>query len=120
MTNAKRKEILEIRNSYTEKKPSKTEELKALDNKVKTPVLICAYTFGSIAALVFGGGMCLSMKVIGESLPDFVGIAVGVGGMLLCGLNYVVYKIFLKKRKAKYAEAILKLCDEAENDEVIA
>lgn len=118
MTDAERKNISKIRNAYVQKKSSKTEELKALDNKVKKPVLVCAYAFGGIAALVFGGGMCLSMKVIGESLPDFIGIAVGIGGILLCWFNYVAYNVFLKKRKLKYAEAILKLCDEAENDEV--
>lgn len=61
---------------------------------------IFAYIFGAIAALMFGGGMCLTM-LIENSLPALVGgIALGVVGIALCSVNYLIYgKIAEKKTK---------------------
>ncbi len=107
------KNIERIRSAYEEREATKTEQLKALDRKVRRPAEIFAYSFGSASALVFGTGMCLAMKVIGQTLHPAIGIAVGVVGMGLCGLNYLIYKGIMKKRKAKYADKILTLCNEA-------
>lgn len=109
------KEIERIRGEYQPREITKTDELKALDKKVRRPVEIFAYIFGSVSALVFGTGMCLAMKVIGANLPIAIGIIVGVAGMALCGVNYLVYKAWLKSRKRKYASEILGLCDDALN-----
>lgn len=114
---SKKNSIEKIRNRYSEKMPSKTQEIKALDKKITRPVYTRAYVFGSIAALVFGGGMALSLDAVKVEFPDWVGIAVGVFGMFLCWLNYVAFKKSLKRRKKKYASEILKLCDEAERGE---
>ena len=43
---------------YGEEKKTKLDELKALDKKVKNPVLVFAYAFGIIASLILGVGMC--------------------------------------------------------------
>lgn len=113
MTNLKA--IEKIRQGYEEKELSKTDQLKKLDKKVKRPAKTFAYIFGSASSLVFGTGMCLAMKVIGKTLPMALGIGIGLAGMGLCGLNYLIYKAILKHRKAKYSEEILTLCDEALN-----
>lgn len=114
MTNLNnQREVENIRRAYEEKKVNKTEELKSLDRKVRRPAEIFAYSFGIVSALVFGTGMCLAMKVIGASLSPVIGIGVGVVGMGLCGLNYLIYSAVIKRRKAKYAKQILALCDEA-------
>lgn len=109
--------IENIRNGYEEHQPTKTEQLKKLDQKVKAPAEIFAYTFGSVSALVFGTGMCLAMKVIGATLSPVVGIAVGVVGMGMCAANYFIYKAILKNRKNKYASQVLELCDAALNEQ---
>lgn len=105
-----------IRNDYENKEQSKIDELKALDKKVHRPVNVFAYVFGAISALVMGTGMCLSMKVIGESLNIVFGIVIGVLGIALCIANYFIYKAILKKRKDKYSSAILALCDEVSSN----
>lgn len=76
---------------------------------------IFAYVFGSIAALVFGGGMCLTMLMEG-SIPAFVGgIALGVAGIaLLCGVNYFIYKKLVDKK----TKTLLSVIDE--NEEKLA
>ncbi len=116
--NVKEKATIErIRGEYEEKPVSKTQEIKALDAKVRRPAEIFAYSFGVVGALVFGTGMSLAMNVIGKTLHPAIGIAVGVVGMAMCGVNYLIYKKWLKNRKAKYAEEIIELCDEAlDND----
>ena len=69
-----------------------------------------AIIFGIVAALIFGGGMCLTM-LIENSIPALVGgIVLGVVGLGLCGLNYVLYnKIVAKKTKE-----VLPVIDETE------
>lgn len=54
-----------IANEYAPKDTSKVVALKKLDRKAKRPAEIFAFTFGVVAALIMGVGMCLSMKVIG-------------------------------------------------------
>lgn len=118
MNNLKNTKTIErICNQYVETAPTKTEQLKALDKKVRRPIKVFAYIFGSVSALVFGTGMCLAMKVIGASLHPAIGIAVGVAGMALCGLNYLLYKKILERRKNKYSDQIIALCNEALNEE---
>lgn len=116
MNNLEIKEQVEkIRSGYETREVSKAERLEALDKKVHAPAKIFAYIFGSVATLVFGTGMCLCLNVIGTALHPAIGIAVGVAGMALCGLNYLLYKKILKKSKEKHKDEVLKLCEEALN-----
>ena len=108
-----------IANEYTPKDTSKVLALKKLDKKVKFPPTFLAYTLGVVAALIFGTGMCLSMKVIGDgsTLWMVLGIIIGLAGLALCGVNYLIYKAFLFKRKNKYANDIIKLANEISAEE---
>lgn len=116
MNNLKdQKEIEKIRYTYEAHEITRTEQLKRLDGKVKRPAEVFAYVFGTVSALVFGTGMCLAMDAIGESLHPAVGIGIGIVGMAMCAVNYFIYKAILKKRKARYSEQVLKLCDKALN-----
>ena len=99
-----------IAKDYVSKENSKIIALKKLDNRAKLPATIFTYTCGVVSTLVFGTGMCLAMKVIGDSM--MLGIIIGVIGMIGCGLNYPIYKKMLKKGKAKYAYDIVKLARE--------
>ena len=102
-----------IAKDYAPKDNSKIVALKKLDNKAKLPATIFTYSWGIVSALVFGTGMCLAMHVIGSGLAGIVlGIAVGIIGMIGCGVNYPIYKKMLEKGKAKYAYEIVQLARE--------
>ena len=96
------KTIQKIRSSYEEREITKLDELKALDKKVKRPAQIFAYVYGSVSSLVLGTGMCLAMKVIGNSMA--LGIALTL-------TTYPIFKAMLKKRKNKYSKQIFELSD---------
>ena len=96
-----------IAKDYAPKDSSKIVALKKLDNKAKLPATIFTYSLGIVSALVFGTGMCLAMKVIGNSMV--LGILIGIIGMVGCGINYPIYKKMLEKGKAKYAYEIVEL-----------
>ncbi len=71
---------------------------------------VFSYIFGCIAALILGGGMSLVMLVEG-SIPALVGgIVLGIIGIVLCGVNYPIYKR-LASQKTK---ALLPVIDETE------
>lgn len=103
-----------IANEYAPKQASKVVALRKLDRKAKSPANIFAYSFGIVMSLVLGTGMCLSMKVIGDgsNLMTFIGILVGVIGIIGVGVNYPIYKKLLESGKKKYAFEIMQLAKE--------
>ena len=99
-----------IAKEYAPKDNSKIVALRKLDRKAKLPATIFTYTWGIIAALIFGTGMCFGMKVIGNSITDMgIGIFVGIIGMVGCATNYPIYKKLLENGKQKYAYEIVEL-----------
>ncbi len=99
-----------IRNGYQERQKSKLDELTALDKKAKRPATVFAYTFGSIGSLVLGTGMSLAMGAISGGMV--LGVGVGVVGLAMVSVNYLLYKAFLSQSRKKYASRILALSDE--------
>lgn len=107
-----------IANEYSVKKESKVIALKKLDRKAKLPANIFAYTNGIIMSLIMGTGMCFSMNVIGNGKFMFLGIVIGIIGIIGVSTNYFSYKKILDNSKTKYAQDIIKLAKEiSENDE---
>lgn len=108
-----------IANEYAPRKTSKAVALKKLDAKAKRPSDIFSYTFGIVSALVLGGGMCLSMSVIGGGsvLMRAIGIVVGVIGIAGASVNYPIYKKIRENGKKKYAADIIKLAKEISDEE---
>ena len=103
----------QLANEYAPKDTSKVVMLHKLDAHAKLPATIFTYTFGIIAALVTGVGMCLSMKVIGSGTTMFVlGVMIGMIGLFCMGVNYPIYEKFLAKGKQKYAFEIMQLAKE--------
>lgn len=99
-----------IAKEYAPKDNSKIVALKKLDNKAKLPATVFTYTFGIVACLVAGLGMCLAMQVIGTGTAMMaLGIVIGIIGFTGCGINYQIYKKLLEKGKAKYAFEIVEL-----------
>lgn len=78
-----------IRTQYVVRESTELDELRKLDRKVKKPVNIFAFVFGSIGAIVMGSGMSLVMTDIGEITGTenalMWGIIIGVIGTLLLG-----------------------------------
>ena len=104
----------QLANEYAPKETSKVVALRKLDAKAKRPANIFTFTFGVVAALVFGTGMCLAMGQIGggTTVSFVLGIAVGVIGMAGMGVNYLIYKKLLANGKQKYAFEIMELAKE--------
>ncbi len=101
----------QLANEYAPKDTSKVVALRKLDARAKLPATIFTYTFGILAALVTGVGMCLSMQVIGNgSTAMFIlGIVIGILGFVGMGVNYPIYKKILSRGKQKYAFEIMEL-----------
>ncbi len=107
-----------IVNEYSQKSASKVMALRKLDKAAKRPAQIFTYSFGIIAALVAGAGLCLSMKVIGDggTAMMILGIIVGIIGFIGVGVNYPIYNRILQKSKEKYAGDIIRLASEIANE----
>ena len=107
--------VQKIRTQYVDKEHTQLDELKALDAKVKRPVNVFAYIFGSISAIIMGSGMSLVMtdigSVVGIENAMVPGIIIGIVGMFLAIINYPVYKGILTSRRKKYAAQIMELSD---------
>lgn len=112
--------VQKIRTQYTEKENTQLDELKALDTKVKRPANVFAYVFGSISAIIMGGGMSLVMTDIGSAIgmEDTMvpGIVIGVVGMVMAIINYPIYKNMLNARRKKYADKVIALSDKIMNN----
>ena len=108
----------QLANEYAPKDTSKVVALRKLDARAKLPATIFTYTFGFIAALVTGVGMCFSMNVIGSGTTTMfvLGVIVGIVGLAGMGINYPIYKKMLAKGKQKYAYEIIEL-EEAFDDD---
>ena len=104
----------QLANEYAPKDTSKVVALRKLDAKAKLPANIFTYTFGIVAALVTGVGMCLSMKVIGSGTTAMfvLGVMIGIIGLLGMGVNYPVYRKLLANGKQKYSFEIMELARE--------
>ena len=99
-----------IAKEYAPKDNSKIVALRKLVAKAITPAAIFTNSFGIVMSLIAGLGMCLSMQVIGGTLPlTVLGIAIGIIGFIGMSVNYSIYKKLLEKGKKKYAFDIVEL-----------
>lgn len=113
-TNVQTAYAQKIKAEYSPAQATKLDELKRLDKKVKLPAKIAAYSVGAAGTLVFGTGMCLCLKVIGNFFA--LGVVAGCAGIALCVASYFIYKAILKARKKKYGEKIVELSGELLNE----
>lgn len=107
-TEQERREINYIRDKYIERQPSKIDELKALDRKVKRIPKIVGATVGVIGTLIFGLGMAMVLEW------DIMlwGIIVTIIGGASAAASYFLSKALFNRAKRKYKDRILKLSDE--------
>lgn len=108
-------EVEAIRKKYLPKEENKMEQLRKLHNSATQKAQACSIAIGVIGALILGTGMSLCMTELSGFLGGtamFIGIPVGIVGIILVALAYPVYNRVLKKEREKIAPEILRLTDE--------
>ena len=111
----RQQEVEQIRKAYLPKEEDKMAELRRLHAIPTQKAQAASISVGVIGALVLGTGMSLCMTELGGFLGGtamFVGIPVGIVGMILAALAYPIYTRTLKKEREKIAPEILRLSDE--------
>ena len=103
-------EVLSIRKKYLPQEETKLEELKRLDQTVQSAGTVEALCAGIGGSLVFGLGMCFSMKIIGDML--WLGIALGLVGMAGMACAYPLNRKYHNKAKHIHTPRILELTAE--------
>ena len=103
-------EVLSIRKKYLPQEETKLEELKRLDQTVQSAGTVEALCAGIGGSLVFGLGMCFSMKIIGDMM--WLGIALGLVGMAGMAFAYPLSRKCYNRAKEEHAPRILELTAE--------
>lgn len=80
--------------------------LKGLEASKTKGASVFGYIFGTISALVFGGGMSLCLTKTSDTPSLVGGIVLGVVGLAMCGLNYLAYKKIAEKKTKQALPAI--------------
>lgn len=110
-----RSEVESIRKKYLSPGEGKMDQLRKLDRSATQKAQVWAITLGVIGALILGTGMSLFMTELSGFLGAaamFVGIPVGIVGLVLVALAYPVYNRVLRKERQRIAPEILRLTDE--------
>ena len=108
-------EVEEIRKAYLPKEEDKMAELRKLHAIPTQKAQAASLAVGVIGALILGTGMSLCMTELSGFLGGtamFIGVPVGIAGMVLAALAYPVHNRVLKKEREKIAPEILKLTEE--------
>lgn len=111
-------EIENIRKKYAAPEEDKMERLRRLDASVTGKATMTALIPGIIGTLFLGIGMSLAMSDLSgmlgfsQSMALFMGIMIGLIGIVLICLAYPLYNRVIKKERAKIAPEILKLTEE--------
>ena len=108
-------EIKRIRKKYAAPAEDKMEQLRKLDRHASQKAQAWSIALGVIGALILGTGMSIAMTELSGFLGGtamFIGIPVGLIGIVLVALAYPVYNRILKKERQRIAPEILRLTDE--------
>lgn len=105
-----REEIEAIRKKYLPTEEDKLETLRRLDKNAAIPGKIVSLSLGVLSVLLFGAGMSLSILKTGCLF--FIGIALGVIGLVGMSAAKPLYDLITKKQREKIAPEIIRLTDE--------
>lgn len=105
-----RQEILNVRKKYLPQEESALDELKRLDNLVQNAGVIQSLCAGIGGCLIFGLGLCLITKVIGNAV--WLGMILEIFGTVGMISAFPVHKKFFNKAKAQHVPRILELADQ--------
>ena len=103
-------EVLNIRKKYLPEEETKLDELKRLDQTVQSAGTVESLCAGIGGSLVFGLGMCFSMKIIGDMM--WFGILLGLVGMAGMICAYPLNRKCYNKAKEIHTPRILELTAE--------
>lgn len=103
-------EIEQIRQKYIPKTESALDQMKKLDHQVTQKATMFAIAFGIVSALVLGLGMCLTMVWAEQFF--YLGIVIGVVGIICVSLTLPLYRRVLAKERHKVADTIIQLSQE--------
>ena len=109
------KEVEEIRKKYLPKEEDKMDQLRKLHAIPTQKAQARSIALGVIGTLILGAGMSLCMTELSGfwgGTAMFIGIPVGIVGMVLVALAYPLYNRVLKKEREKIAPEILRMTDE--------
>ena len=115
---AQQQEIEKIRKKYLPADEDKMAQLRKLHHSASQKAQACSIAIGVLGALVMGTGMSLVMTDLGEILGAyakfamFIGIVIGIVGMVMVALAYPIFNHVLKKQRERIAPEILRLSDE--------
>ena len=112
---AQQQEIREIQKKYLPPEEDKMEQLRRLHHSASQKAQACSIAMGVIGALILGLGMSLCMTELSGFLGGtalFIGIPVGIAGLILVSLAYPVYTRVLQRERQRIAPEILRLSDE--------
>lgn len=110
-------EIKNIRDKYLKKEDGGINKIREIDRGVERKASFISILMGIIGTLVFGGGFSMIMTTQG-SVYKIVGVIIGVVGLVLSFSAYPCYPKILKKLRQHFAPQIIKLCDEALENQV--
>ena len=108
-------EVEAIRKKYLPPEENKMEQLRKLDRSATGKAQAWAIALGVIGTLILGTGMSLCMTELSGFLGGtamFVGIPVGLVGIVLVALAYPVYNRILKNERQRIAPEVLRLTEE--------
>ena len=112
---AQKQEVEAIRKKYLPKEEDKMEQLRRLHYSATQKAQAASIALGVIGTLIFGLGLSLCLTDLSGFLGGtamFVGIPVGLVGLVLLALAYPVYNTVLRREREKIAPEILRLTEE--------
>ena len=108
-------ELEQIRKKYLPPEEDKMDQLRKLDRIPGRKAQTCALTLGILGTLILGAGMSLCMTDLSGFLGGtamFIGIPVGIVGLILIALAYPLYNRILRAERQRIAPEILRLTEE--------
>ena len=112
---AQQQEVEAIRKKYLPKEEDKMEQLRRLHYSATQKAQAASIALGVIGTLIFGLGLSLCLTDLSGFLGGtamFVGIPVGLGGLVMLALAYPVYNTVLRRERKKIAPEILRLTED--------
>lgn len=112
---AQKQEVEAIRKKYLPKEEDKMEQLRRLHYSATQKAQAASIALGVIGTLIFGLGLSLCLTDLSGFLGGtamFVGIPVGLVGLVLLALAYPVYNTVLRREREKIAPEILRLTED--------
>ena len=112
---AQKQEVEAIRKKYLPKEEDKMEQLRRLHHSATQKAQAASIALGIIGTLIFGLGLSLCLTELSGFLGGtsmFLGIPVGLVGLVLLALAYPVYNTVLRREREKIAPEILRLTED--------